>query len=881
MKKKLTLLMLSALMLTGCAVDSSVSSDTKTSESASTADSEIMKIYDSYKTNGGTLSYEEWLASIKGEKGDKGDDGMDGKDGTNGIDGKDGADGRSITGITKTSSSGNEDTYTITYSDGTTSTFTVNNGKDGKDGIDGTDGKDGEKGEKGDTGDTGEAGKDGTDGKSAYELYCERHPEYKGTEDEWLDELTTGKLNRITISFDTYGGSTMDDVTTSFGSYITVDAPSRNGYEFDGWTLNGSDIDVNTYVFFASCTLKAKWKKVTYTIKYVLDDGTNDVSNPYEYDIETDDITLADAKKPYYEFEGWYTDSKFTNRIDSIRKGSYGDLNLYAKYSVKEYTVTYNLDDGTNADGNPSKYNHYSDTITLSDPTKEGYSFKGWYRESTFENRVTSIPTGSEGDITLYAKWDEMQYSISYNLYGGTNDASNPTSYNDESEDIILKSPTKEYHDFKGWYTDADFTNRITYIASGTTGDITLYAKWDETQYSISYSLYGGTNDVSNPTSYTISSEDITLADPTKDGYTFEGWYTDSSFSTKSASIRKGSNGNVTFYANWSASITYVLDDGTNDSSNPSTYETKDGDITLKDASKTGYTFMGWYKDEDFSEKVTSINAKDGDITLYAKFMTKSEALGITPVVSKNGKYVTYGLYPQTEVSDSTLTSTLNAFDAQANGWYSYKNKYYAKSSSSWYVCEPIMWKVLESDDGGNYKLLSNVILDRHIYNKYYSGTDENGYYANNYAHSEIRTWLNGTFYDTAFSLDNTAIQTTTVDNSAATTMSTDNTYACEDTVDKVYLLSYQDYLNTSYGFSDTISRQCKATEYARAMKVSCDSDYNGYYWTRSPISDNSRYASYVSKAGSLTSSCDSLSLIELMNVDYSGVRPSLSVKIS
>ncbi len=820
--KKSLLMLMSVGLLTGCGENSSVSSNV----GGSSYDNQIYAVYESYKANGGTLSYEEWLASIKGQ--------------------------------------------------------------------DGLDGKDGEKGEKGDKGDTGAAG------KSAYELYCEKHPDYKGTEDEWLEALTTGKLNKITISFDTYGGSTMDDVITSFGSYITVDAPSKNGYEFDGWTLNGSDIDVNTYVFFASCTLKAKWKKVTYTITYVLDEGTNDVSNPYEYDIESENITLADAKKPYYEFEGWYSDASFTTKVTSIKKGSYGDMTLYAKWFMKkDYTITYELDGGTNSKDNPTNYNNYSGELILSDPSKEDYAFKGWYTESTFQNRVTSIPAGNEDDITLYAKWVELDsYEITYVLNGGDNSSSNPVSYNG-SKEVLLYKPTKEHAIFKGWYTDSEYQNKIDSISEGTTGELTLYAKWEAAQYSIEYNLNGGTNDSSNPTSYTYFDDDVILKEPTRTGYTFEGWYSDSGYSEKVNEISSGSDGTKNLYANWSADITYELDGGTNDADNPSTYETKDGNITLKDASKTGYIFMGWYKDEDYSERVCSLNAENDVTTLYAKFMTQEDSLAKSVKLSKNKKYATYGLYPQTHVSDSTLLSSLNTLTtAETNGWYLYENQYYAKLSAKpyssnytfddgttivsgttyWFKCEPIKWKVLEGEYG-EYKLLSDVILDAHCY---YNSTndrtiDGKTVYANNYEYSDIRTWLNGDFYDSAFSLDSSYIQDTVVDNSAATTESSTNPYACENTTDKVYLPSYQDYNNADYGFSTSSDRQCKTTEYARAdgaySITSSGYENNGYYWTRSPIGYYSYIAWPVRYDGYLRS--------DFVGHGYYGVRPSLSVKLS
>jgi hypothetical protein len=259
------------------------------------------------------------------------------------------------------------------------------------------------------------------------------------------------------------------------------------------------------------------------------------------------------------------------------------------------------------------------------------------------------------------------------------------------------------------------------------------------------------------------------------------------------------------------------------------------------------------------------------------------------PVIDKENKTVEYGIYPQTHVSDSLLVSSLNKLtNAQSNGWYLYNNEYYAKLTLSsqktfddgttiaegttcWFKCEPITWKILKSSNG-EYNLLSTVLLDAHRYDSS----------SNNYKNSEIRSWLNNEFYNTAFSLNNSYIQTTKVDNSASTTDSSTNYYACENTYDKVYLLSYQDYLNADYGFSTSISssttRECKTTDYARANGAHCSTvpsyKNNGWYWTRSPSSSDSNLAYSVYYDGTLCDYCS-------VSPTYDSVRPSLSIKIS
>ena len=266
---------------------------------------------------------------------------------------------------------------------------------------------------------------------------------------------------------------------------------------------------------------------------------------------------------------------------------------------------------------------------------------------------------------------------------------------------------------------------------------------------------------------------------------------------------------------------------------------------------------------------------------------SKRERLGIIPVINEEKNTLTYGLYPQTHVSDEATISALDALTtAESNGWYLYNNEYYAKKSANpykssytfndettiksgttyWFKCELIEWKILTSYDG-SYSLVSTVLLDAHLYESY----------SNNYKNSDIRSWLNNGFLNTAFNLESSYIQTTTVDNSASTTDSSSNEYACDNTSDKVYLLSYQDYLNADYGFtistSKTATRTCKPTDYALA-NYCYQYDGNGFYWTRSPASSRSSNAWFVSDGGNLTYSGNSVN-----NASF-GVRPAITIKL-
>ena len=378
---------------------------------------------------------------------------------------------------------------------------------------------------------------------------------------------------QVTLTFDAGEGSFKDGKTLTLtgkaGENLALpEPPVRKGYDLTGWNpaLPEKYPEKDT-------KYTAVWgTEGDYTITYVNVDGATN-ENPESYNVETETITLKDPVKTGYTFEGWYRTEDFTGEaVTEIVQGTTGNITLYAKWEPVSYTITYELDGGTNASENPA--------ITLKDPVKTGYTFAGWYMAEDFTgNAVTEIVQGSTGNITLYAKWvKEGDYIITYvNVDGATNE--NPASYNVETETITLKDPVKTGYTFGGWYKDGGFTTKVTEITQGTTGNITLYAKWKLVSYTITYELYDGTNAPENPAGYNVETETITLKDPVKPGYTFAGWYKDAKFTTQVTEIIQGTTGDITLYAKW---IEIIV---------PETLEVKGGNCTLNGTEVTLSSF--------------------------------------------------------------------------------------------------------------------------------------------------------------------------------------------------------------------------------------------------------------------------------------------------
>ena len=263
-----------------------------------------------------------------------------------------------------------------------------------------------------------------------------------------------------------------------------------------------------------------------------------------------------------------------------------------------------------------------------------------------------------------------------------------------------------------------------------------------------------------------------------------------------------------------------------------------------------------------------------------------------------------FGLYPQTKVTDKSLISTLNTkagtlptskniynwtdygyyiesniesymyyidIDNDSDGTYDYRGVYFTQyrpyntdtiasytnqedngyntNTTYWFKYEKVKWNILKTENG-KALIVSDLILDSQDYNYTYGkrskATDYQGnstkgnIYANNYMYSHIRSWLNETFYETAFnSLERIIIETTTVDNSASSTGSETNKYACSNTNDKMFLLSYKEA--TTYYSSDS-ERQARGTDYAKSQGLYVNS-YKSPYWLRSPDYNSGDFA--------------------------------------
>ena len=367
------------------------------------------------------------------------------------------------------------------------------------------------------------------------------------------------KLTEYNITMDLNGGSGQEKVVyTMTDEDFELPTPTRNGYEFVGWT--GEDITTpQTSVIIpkgstGNKAYTANWQVIEYTI--TLDTNGGPVVSPIKYTVE-DLFTLPYILRPGYEFAGWTLDGSgmlpFTPLI--IYPGTTGDLHYKAEWRLAEYTITMDLDGGSGQE--KVVYTITDEEFELPTPTRNGYEFVGWTGERiTTPQTSVKIPKGSTGNKAYTANWKVIRYTITLVTNGGAVIAS--IRYTVEDSVTLPIPPDRPGYEFSGWVLDGSgqFPSTPMIIPAGSTGDRLYKAEWRVATYTITYVSHGKAY---NWVQYTINNQ-VYFGTPEEDpsyylpGYTFVGWKIDGVEGTpRSYMLPKGSYGNRTATMLWEA----------------------------------------------------------------------------------------------------------------------------------------------------------------------------------------------------------------------------------------------------------------------------------------------------------------------------------------
>ena len=420
---------------------------------------------------------------------------------------------------------------------------------------------------------------------------------------EVLNPDTLGPYGMKAVTLDlgggTLGGSSgAIQIIVKNGSAFTApasDGLTRPAGDTDNYFMwldgNGNSYEPGGSVPADVTELTVQWTAPIYAVTLNTNGGTINNGNvtEYIYGVGATLPTADDMTYTGHTFKGWYDNEGLTgDPVTAIGGTEMGNKEYWAKWTINQYTITFDTDGGSEVA--PITQDYGTAITAPADPTREGYTFTGW---------DTAIPaTMPAHNMTITAQWTVNQYTITYDLDGGTAEG-NPDTYTVETDAFTLKNPTRPGYTFTGWsgtgLTGED--NLTVTIPKGSTGNRSYTAHWSLNTYSITYDLNGGTAS-GNPTSYTVESATITLNQPTKTGYTFTGWSgTDlTGEDNLTVTIPAGSTGDRSYTAHWSLntySITYDLNGGTV-SGNPDFYTVESAAITLNQPTRIGYTFTGW-----------------------------------------------------------------------------------------------------------------------------------------------------------------------------------------------------------------------------------------------------------------------------------------------
>ena len=264
------------------------------------------------------------------------------------------------------------------------------------------------------------------------------------------------------------------------------------------------------------------------------------------------------------------------------------------------------------------------------EPIKENHTFAGWYNgDKKFD--FTTVPTG---DVTLTAKWDINKYTVKFVSDHGSF-ADQTIEHGKLIDTGKLTIPEVEGYTFDGWYaednTKFDFTQPIKH-------NTTVYAKWTANDYEVSFVTEHGKAPTSQNVKYNGTADDPGTL--TEEGYTFDGWYTDDTYTTK-FDFTKPITSNTTVYAKWTAKdyeVSFVTEHG-----DPPTSQNVPYNKTAKDPGKLtaeGYTFIGWYTDHTCTTEFKFSTPITGDTKVYAKWEKNAPVLPDTYALNVSGAFV-------------------------------------------------------------------------------------------------------------------------------------------------------------------------------------------------------------------------------------------------
>jgi uncharacterized repeat protein (TIGR02543 family) len=427
-------------------------------------------------------------------------------------------------------------------------------------------------------------------------------------------------IRNYSIDFVLNGGTLSEEQIEAYsnlpyGTWVeTPPAPTREGYTFLGWY---TDMNFNTPYeevgIDRDFTLYAKWEKYYPTITFIHNvAGSTLDSAKVAYN-----TAFAEPEEPTlqgYTFDGFYADKEMEVPFD-FTQNIITDTNIYVKWNVNIYTVSFETNGGNSIADQQVNYNEKA--TRPADPIKTGYTFEGFYADKEMEipfDFTQNIIT----DTNIYVKWIVNTYTVSFETNGGNSIADQQVNYNEKA--TRPEDPKKTGYTFEGFYADEeykvpfDFTQKIT-------EDTKIYAKWIINTCKVNFVTIDGVVTDSEKVNY--NQKATRPADPTKTGYTFGGFYAD-----KEMEIPFDFTQNIitdtNIYVKWNVN-TYTVSFETNGGNSIADQQVNYNEKATRpeDPTKIGCEFGNWYKDSALTNQFDFKNdVIESDTTLYASWIS-------------------------------------------------------------------------------------------------------------------------------------------------------------------------------------------------------------------------------------------------------------------
>ena len=424
---------------------------------------------------------------------------------------------------------------------------------------------------------------------------------------------------KYSITYDLQGGSATGNPAsyTIESSAITLNAPSKPKHDFTGWSGTGILGKQTTVTIPAGSTgnktYTANWhsNEVTYTVKYVSSSGLSLGTSSITGTIGTSSKVSAPSKNGY--------------TVPATQTVAFEDASKTVTFTYVpiEYTITCDVNGGNPLSNQKANYNIESSEITLKNPSKTGHTFTGWSGTGISGTSTdVKVPKGSTGNRSYKANWTVNNYVLDLNgildgnsnggiaEYGTADVYINGVLKADDVSDFCQEIPygaTYEIKDIKATaghvYAGTDQTLKGTMGTSRVNISLKFNTKKTVVNFMRNYNSSDATKS-SETYTYGVSGQSFSNRGYSRTGYTLLGW-AESQDATKetypvncgvAASWIDGHYPSINLYAVWSKNsykISYSLNGGSV-SGNPETYQIDTADITLKNPTKTGYTFLGW-----------------------------------------------------------------------------------------------------------------------------------------------------------------------------------------------------------------------------------------------------------------------------------------------